>query len=528
MGVPELEPFTPTTPLMSGVPIQPFSPVGPSVSPMTPVTPAFPPTGTPNRFRLRKQRAAAFSEADSMNSDATVELPQRTADAASDALSDVQSNATWDAKSDLVSEKKQVTSVHSSGEARQTRRAFETMNVTMIIDSGNPLRKQLHFVDGKGFDRLVNLCGAHAWLLTVSSSHPNDVQPSFSENSVCIRSPDSRVSWVVASPSAEEQRSFLDRLCAAGCIVRDLQDHLKLLPPTADTAEVIRLGRPTSSRTRTKADIVALKVASDDEKMSQLLNEIQVLQNLHHDGIVGAYGVYEVKVEGKRSLGMVLDYKDGKDLSCWIPTGGLPECMVRGIMGDVCDALTYLHGIPVVHRDIKPSNVFCERAEDGSLKAVLADFGLAAHAMNKNKMSLRCGTGGFVAPEMFQHNWPVVSAEETVTNLTKIDVFSFGMTLYTIVFGKNPFLDTTLDSTYLRNARGLISFANMGGRSDELQSLLSGLCAKDPRERYSSPEALAHPWFSVEREGEGNPSKVAWAAFERAAQDGMMASHGSI
>ena len=43
-----------------------------------------------------------------MNSDATVELPQRTADAASDALSDVQSNATWDAKSDLASEKKQV------------------------------------------------------------------------------------------------------------------------------------------------------------------------------------------------------------------------------------------------------------------------------------------------------------------------------------------------------------------------------------------------------------------------------------
>ena len=96
-----------------------------------------------------------------------------------------------------------------------------------------------------------------------------------------------------------------------------------------------------------------------------------------------------MKAEGKRSLGVVLDYKDGKELACWIPTGGLPECMVRGVMGDVCDALTYLHGIPVVHRDIKPSNVFCERAEDGSLKAVLADFGLAAHAMNKNKMSLR-------------------------------------------------------------------------------------------------------------------------------------------
>merc|ERR1719305_854724 len=103
---------------------------------------------------------------------------------------------------------------------------------------------------------------------------------------------------------------------------------------------------------------------------------------------------------------MVLDYMDGKDLSCWIPTGGLPECMVRGIMGDVCDALTYLHGIPVVHRDIKPSNVFCERAEDGSVKVVLADFGLAANIRDHGKISNRCGTAGFIAPEMLRLDWP--------------------------------------------------------------------------------------------------------------------------
>ena len=172
--------------------------------------------------------------------------------------------------------------------------------------------------------------------------------------------------------------------------------------------------------------------------------------------------------------------------------------------------MVYLHGLPVVHRDIKPSNVFCERAEDCSVKVVLADFGLAAHIMDKDNMSSRCGTAGFVAPEMFRPDWDRhLKEEEAVANVTKIDVFSFGMMVYATVFGENPFIDTTLHSTYLRNSRCLLSLSNMGGRSNDLQSLLHGLCAKNPRQRYSSAEALAEPWFS-------SASKVPWAAFERA------------
>ena len=49
-----------------------------------------------------------------------------------------------------------------------------------------------------------------------------------------------------------------------------------------------------------------MKVANSEKKMSQLLNEAKVLQNLHHDWIIRAYGIYEVRVEGKKSLGMVL------------------------------------------------------------------------------------------------------------------------------------------------------------------------------------------------------------------------------
>ena len=153
--------------------------------------------------------------------------------------------------------------------------------------------------------------------------------------------------------------------------------------------------------------------------------------------------------------------------------------------------------------------MLCDRAADGSVKAVLADFGLAAYAMDLKTMSRRCGTGGFIAPEMLSRGWTTEHLQaETVTNITKIDVFSFGMLIYTAIFGNNPLVDVTLQ----RNVRALLSPSIMASRSDELHYLLSGLCAKNPHERFSTSEALAAPWFSSDL------PKVAWAAFEAAAR----------
>ena len=80
--------------------------------------------------------------------------------------------------------------------------------------------------------------------------------------------------------------------------------------------------------------------------------------------------------------------------------------------------MSYMHSHNFVHRDIKPSNVLCECAEDGSVKVVLADFGLASHAMDTHRMSNRCGTAGYVAPEILREDWSTEWLEETITNVT--------------------------------------------------------------------------------------------------------------
>ena len=119
---------------------------------------------------------------------------------------------------------------------------------------------------------------------------------------------------------------------------------------------------------------------------------------------------------------------------------------------------------------------------------------------DRKRISNRCGTAGYIAPEVFTEDWTEIWSAD-IANVTKTDVFSFGIMMYATTLRKNPFyseIDEDMSSVYRRNARGLVPLTDMAGRSDELQSLILGLCAKDPRKRFSSSEALAHPWFSAD------------------------------
>ena len=53
-----------------------------------------------------------------------------------------------------------------------------------------------------------------------------------------------------------------------------------------------------------------------------------------------------------------------------------------------------------MHRDIKPENIIVKSKNGKISDIILADFGLSEH-MEKNKLLFnRCGTPGYVAPEI--------------------------------------------------------------------------------------------------------------------------------
>jgi serine/threonine protein kinase len=74
-----------------------------------------------------------------------------------------------------------------------------------------------------------------------------------------------------------------------------------------------------------------------------------------------------------------------------------------------------------MHRDLKPENVLFNRT---ILNLKVIDFGLATKPPASNK----CGTPGYVAPEVLMQNSYGITYDE------KVDIFSIGVIFYKMYY----------------------------------------------------------------------------------------------
>jgi serine/threonine protein kinase len=82
----------------------------------------------------------------------------------------------------------------------------------------------------------------------------------------------------------------------------------------------------------------------------------------------------------------------------------------------------------VIHRDLKPDNVILSK------EPIIIDFGLATVADDPNYLFVRCGTPGYVAPE-------IINIKDMSSKSHPIsDVFSVGCIFHYIVFSKHLFM----------------------------------------------------------------------------------------
>ena len=88
-------------------------------------------------------------------------------------------------------------------------------------------------------------------------------------------------------------------------------------------------------------------------------------------------------------------------------------------MKKLLESLDYLHSKKLMHRDIKPENIIL-KDNISETDIVLVDFGLCEYTDSKELLFKRCGTPGYVAPEILN--------DEKYS--TKVDIFSAGVILY--------------------------------------------------------------------------------------------------
>ncbi len=180
------------------------------------------------------------------------------------------------------------------------------------------------------------------------------------------------------------------------------------------------------------------------ESRAQFEHEAQLLAQLKQPNLVQ---VFDYFIEASNFQYLVMEFVRGDNLAALVERdGALPEKQALVWIGEILDALAYLHGHapPIVHRDVKPGNIII--TPQGN--AVLVDFGIAKTyvAGQKTTNAARAITPAFSPPEQYG----------TGTD-TRSDLYSLGATMYYVLTGNAPAesVDRLSNPALLQNPRVL-------------------------------------------------------------------------
>lgn len=171
----------------------------------------------------------------------------------------------------------------------------------------------------------------------------------------------------------------------------------------------------------------------------------------------------------------------------------LPEADVRVIMEQILLTMDLFKNKRIVHRDIKLDNILIKSIDDAAQYEVrVADFGLACMTPMDEYLYSKCGTPGYVAPEIFTGEGYSYKA----------DIFSLGSVFYNLLTGR--FLFNADTPAMLMKANGACDLSKikqfLGNTSKTCQDLLMWMIEADPEDRPSAKESLKHDWFQQDKD----------------------------
>jgi serine/threonine-protein kinase len=222
------------------------------------------------------------------------------------------------------------------------------------------------------------------------------------------------------------------------------------------------------------------ELARREDLVARLRNEWRALARLEHPNIVN---VTDAGTSQNDVPFYVMERLEGETLSALLHRQRrLVPQQALAIAAGILDGLHAAHQIGVVHRDVKPPNIFLT----APTTVKVLDFGIAKIKDAKDVITARglaVGTPRYMSPEQAQGT-PVDA---------RSDIYATGLMLFEMVSGVGPFDDARdhneLLLAHLGRKAPLLSSISVV--APELDAVVAGMLAKDPRERPPSARQIA-------------------------------------
>ena len=229
---------------------------------------------------------------------------------------------------------------------------------------------------------------------------------------------------------------------------------------------------------------VALKVMDlrSDKLYKTFQNEVGTTPS--HPNIISLDNFYLIKFRGHRFGIMEMEAMEIDLMDYLIDNGTLSEQEVRFIFRQVCEAIACCHQHQISHLDIKADNILLSRNNKGQYKNIkLCDFGHAKH-ISQFRSNAQFGTPQYLPLEIFSKKYPIIGE--------KVDVWSLGVLLFTLITGMFPFI---INSD--RNTIHCLDLSIINQYCDDQRciQLLTSIFTEDPNERPDIFDILSHPWL---------------------------------
>ncbi|XP_077349922.1 serine/threonine-protein kinase SBK1-like [Lithobates pipiens] len=234
---------------------------------------------------------------------------------------------------------------------------------------------------------------------------------------------------------AHNVEGLLDRMVSSfsqGLQQVDLQEYFFMVKELGEGG----YGRVLLANHRITGQQMALKI-TDKNRTSQrsFLQEFSVSYLLSsHPNIIGCYGMAFTTID---YFVFVQELAPVGDLcSMILPHVGIPEDAVKRCAVQISNALEFISEKGLVHMDLKPENILVFDKGCNSIK--ITDFGLAK--VRGTVITSRCGSKSYMAPELRD-----VTFSNGLVVESSLDVWSFGVMIYSLLTGEFPWQVAILD-----------------------------------------------------------------------------------